>query len=48
MTDADFVTVDSAADLGDTDIEELVANGRRAWAHRPPLTASGTHSLPQC
>ena len=30
MTDADFPTVDSAADLTDDDIEQLVANGRRA------------------
>ena len=44
MTDADFVTVDSAGDLSDADIEELVANGRRAWAGRPSLSAPGTHS----
>jgi len=44
MTDADFVTVESATDLSDTDIEELVARGHRAWAGRPSLTAPGTHS----
>ena len=44
MTDADFVTVDSATDLSDADIEELAAHGRRAWAGRPSLTAPGTHS----
>jgi hypothetical protein len=46
MSDADFdaQTVDSADDITDQDIKEMLANGYRAMAGRPSLTAPGQHS----